>query len=541
MRDRVTPTKTLLASLIVTTIISTGCGSEDAHPKIRLGALIDQTGNNSELSWISAIQLAMLQMNAALEAEGDFKNFRFELDLQNSENDVSGGADSRAMTRLRDIAANGGKGSIVDSTQVSEEANKPYNGPALGLVMQCSSCTGGGFLNSTASVPDDLDLQASRRNADHWMQRTIMNTGSLAVVVAQMIYGLPRHGDLNDDGIIKIGGWGSDESFGQSTTLAAITEFKKKFTAQELIDKVRFERILHVNDNDVRNIPVTTHLAQLANDTNENMPPASATYGATNINAHLFGTAYQDQVTDGPADLIDVATFARNGVQFVSDFNTQGYATRDDNGDGELDTKIIHFHTFRFSSNLLPLGELAEGQFGASHAIIDGPAGELYRQAYFDEFSLRPVYRDSIYYDNAVTMMLASLLALANPANGDVTSDALTGAQIRDVFPCTSAGAAAQITTRPELACPAGEATEIVPSIDSFREAIRVISAGGAIDYRGASGPIDYDALGNVKGKVASYEVVAGSYEDTAFFDCIASAACACVEAVRGECPSQIP
>ncbi|MEZ0314167.1 MAG: hypothetical protein ACAI38_20535 [Myxococcota bacterium] len=499
------------------------------------GVLIDQTGNNAEFSWISVAELAVLQMNEALQAEGGYKNFRFALNVQNSENDVAGGYDSRAMGRLRDIAASGAFGSIVDTTQVSEESNKPINGPALGLVMQCSSCTGGSFLNATSTVADNPDLQASRRNADHWMQRTIMNTGSLAIVVAQMIYGMPNHGDLNGDGIIKLAAFASDESFGQSTSLAAITELKKKFTAQELIDKVRFERVLHVNANDLREIPFAAHLEQLNNSTNENMPPSSATFGATNINAHLFGTAFESQVTDGAPDLIAEATFARNGVQFVTDFKTQYPGSS---------TKIIHFHTFRFSSNLLPLGELAEGEFGASHAIIDGEPGEMFKAAFKEQYGLLPVYRDSIYYDNAVTMMLATLIALSpgHPGyNPDLPATGITGAMVKEVFPCTSTNAARLITTRPELVCPEGAPEPIVPSVDGFRLAVRTIAAGLPIEYTGASGPIDYDALGNVKGKVASYQVVNGTYEDTALFDCIASATCACTEGIVNECPDQTP
>lgn len=542
MITRVVPHKPFILSLLaLTSLLGSGCGETDDHPKVIIGAVIDQTGNNSELSWISAVQLAMVQMNEALAAEGDFKDFRFKLDLQNSENDVVGGPDSRAMVRLRGIAERGAIASILDTTQVAEEANKPSNN--YGMAMQCSSCTGGAFLNAATNLPNDLELQASRRNADHWMQRTIMSTGSLAVVIAQMIYGMPNHGDLNGDGIIKLAGYGSDESFGQSSSLAALTELKKKFPAGDR--HIRFERILHVNSNDLRDIPFNDHLRKFTDNNNDSWPPADATVNSPN--GHLFGVADNELdvaaydpghtipgVQDGPADFIAVATFARNGVQLVNDFETGGFA---DKG-----TQIIHFHTFRFSSNLLPLGSLAEGQFGASHVILDGDSGQKFKDGFKQEFGLLPVYRDSIYYDNAVTMMLATLLAFANPQNADVTRESITGAMVRDVFPCTSANAAKNITTRPDLVCPAGDVTEIVPTVESFREAIRVIRAGGAIDYRGASGPVDYDALGNVKTKVASYKVIGGVFQDTASYDCITSAACACTAGSDfGECPSQAP
>ena len=88
-------------------------------------------------------------------------------------------------------------------------------------------------------------------------------------------------------------------------------------------------------------------------------------------------------------------------------------------------------------------------------------------------------YRDSIFYDAAVTFMLAILMA----ANDLDDPTAVTGAQVRDEMYNTSVVSG-------------GEVVRCGP--DEFARAIDFISAGTAINYTGPSGPMDYDN-GNVR------------------------------------------
>ncbi|MEZ0313224.1 MAG: ABC transporter substrate-binding protein [Myxococcota bacterium] len=533
-----------LALLVALSAIGCSSDSEPGTPVV-LGAVIDQTGNNSELSWLQAVELALGQFNDALAAEGQ-TGFHFKLSPQNSENDVVGGADSRAINRIRDTVRDGARAATIDTTQIAEEANKPGVTDELQIPMQCSSCTGGSFLSATASVPTDADLQASRRNSQFWMSRTIMSTGLQAQVVAQLIRASPNGGDVNGDGIIKVQTYGSDEAFGQATTTAVATELLK-LVPRDQQSRVVFERKLHNNAQDPRDIDFSTDIDGMLDAQNVDLTPTNGNYPNNphfNTNPPPTGqTALPPPEPDllpAQPDYIAVATFGRNDVQFIT--NIKG---RNLPGLGSS-IRVVHFQTFRFSSNLLVLGELAEGEIGVSHVVKDGPTGDQFATDFQAKFGLVPVYRDAIYYDNAMTMLLGMFTAMQDAA----APDQITGVQVRNAMPCSSVNAArayaptctpvppaTTCVARPETSCPAGaDITPVGPGIDNIRIAIRTIQARQPIEYTGASGPVDYDALGNIKNRVALFTVRGGRYEDIATFDCVNSNTCPCIS---GECPGQ--
>ncbi len=538
-----------ILALAAVSVFAVGCSSDDDGPKVIIGAVIDQTGNNSELSWVQAIELAADMFNDALQAEG-VTNFRFAINSQNSENDVVGGANSRAINRLRDAIDAGAKAASLDTTQIAEEANKPYNTAEFQIPLQCSSCTGGGFLSATNSTPTDLDLQASRRNAEFWMSRTIMSTGLQAQVVSQLIrsYRGPTSGlagDLNDDGFVKVVNFGSDEAFGQSTTTAVATELLKLIPVADQ-PRVQFERRLHPNKQDVRDIDFVAEVQAMIDQVNPDLTPNGSGQYPNNPQFNTQPPAAGNDATVRP-DFITMASFGRNHVAFVD--TIKGL---DVDGLGKT-LKILHFQAFRFSSNLLVLGELAEGEIGVSHAVLDGEPGQQFAAAFRAKFGLVPVYRDSIYYDNAMTLILATYRAIQD-AGADPL--AVQGPTIRDFMPCSSVNAArkyspdcqpvAPATTcvsRPNTACdPDADGNgpiAVTPSVESLRGAVRAIKARHAIEYTGASGPVDFDALGNVKNKVSNFMVQGGRYVDVASYDCIASNSCPCIHEPGSSCPDQ--
>ena len=499
-------------SSVIAVAMLVGCSSSNNKNSVILGAVIDQTGNNSELSWLQAVKLAVDQANAALALHSDL-DLQFTINAQNSENDVNGGPQSRAILRIEDVVNSGAKSSVIDTTQIAEEANKPEYG--FGIPLQCGSCTGGSLLNATVSVPDDPQLQAARRNVDRWLSRTTSSTAPEARVVAEMIMGSPNHGDINGDGKLKICTFGSDEAFGQSTAKSVVTEVTNIFAFTGLFGTtprvnssdqpapgtdMYFESLLHPNLNDWRQIDFQGYITQLMDD-------------------------QTNGVQDAYCDFITVATFARNDAAFTIDFK----ATPNPHG-----IKVIHFHTFRMSSNLLTLGDLANGEVGVSHVVLDGPAGDQFAVDFHNATGLKPAYRDSIYYDNAATLLLANIMAVHQAGS----RDAATGQMVRDNLPCTSANAARLFTDRPLVHCPEGATVPVQPGVQGFKDAIAATIANQAIEYTGASGPVDYDSLGNVKDKIASYAVINGEYVDTGVFDCISSALCPCIS---GDCPTLVP
>ncbi len=541
-------------ALAAVSVFAVGCNNDSDGPTVVIGAVIDQTGNNSELSWIQAIELAADQFNDALEAEG-ITDYRFAINSQNSENDVVGGSDSRAIRRIRDAIDRGAKAAALDTTQIAEEANKPANTDSFQIPLQCSSCTGGGFLNATNATPTDLDLQASRRNAEFWMSRTIMSTALQAQVVSQLIRasvspvsGLA--GDLNNDGIVKVVNFGSDEAFGQSTTTAVATELLKLVPVSDQ-SKVQFERRLHPNAQDARDIDFVAEISAMLDTTNPDMVPNGSGLYPNNpqFNPPAGGgaaiTPDASNTADKAPDFITMASFGRNHVAFVDAFKSSPPP-------GLGDTlRVIHFQAFRFSSNLLVLGELAEGETGVSHAVTDGVQGDQFAEDFRAKFGLVPVYRDAIYFDNAMTLILATFRAIQDAAD----PSAVAGAAIRDFMPCSSATAArryaptctptppaASCVARPSTACDPdgpGGVVQVGPGVENIRAAIRAIQQRQGIEYTGASGPVDYDALGNIKNKVSNFVVQGGRYVDLAKFDCVSANTCPCLAAESTACPGQ--
>jgi branched-chain amino acid transport system substrate-binding protein len=167
---------------------------------------------------------------------------------------------------------------------------------------------------------------------------------------------------------------------------------------------------------------------------------------------------------------------------------------------------VLHYHTFRISAALQSLGSLGDGATGVSHVSLDGPGGAAFQQEYEAYYGIPTVYRDAIYYDAAMSLMLAAMIAshdLAEPT-------AVTGAQIRDAMKLIND--------------PAG--TVIYPGAEEFAKAIDLVKAGKTINYEGGSGPMDYDPSGNVLGRLAQYRAENSEFIDVAKFDCVKDALC---------------
>jgi len=62
--------------------------------------------------------------------------------------------------------------------------------------------------------------------------------------------------------------------------------------------------------------------------------------------------------------------------------------------------------------------------------------------------------------------------------------------------------------------------------VDEFEAAIAHIQAGQPINYEGASGPMDFDAVQNILDRLVHYQVSGGAFTDVETFDCVSSSAC---------------
>lgn len=468
------------------------CGDDD-EGGIIIGALIDQTGTNSETSWVQAIRLAVDQVNGALEAQGSA--VRFSARLRDSENNPT-----VAATRAVDLVnVEGARALITDTTGVTESvARLMYQSqPAFDMLVQCSSCTSEAFLNPASTVPGDSVLQAVRTNSRRNLARTVMSNTPMAYRAidgfrtATSPNGNPS-ADRNGDRSVKLAFYGSDDPAGRATTDALIRAASEMFEADYGVanasgTRLRLERILHDASLAPSQIDFFADIARLTD---------------TNTEDTVSGVSFGDATG---ADYIFVTTFARHAASF----REAVFSNRASNV-----VPVLYFDTFRQSGTLYQLGASAvEGARGISPVLVDGgSSGAQFTDDFRKASGIEPNLFDAAYYDNAVTIMLAALIGGASL--GDPTT--VTAAQIAASLPLTSA-----ITPDRN----GGQTPERVgPGTASLRRAVAAAIARRPIDYAGASGPVDYDATNNVVTSLTMFVGSDGSFVDTtAPIDCSSS------------------
>jgi branched-chain amino acid transport system substrate-binding protein len=447
----------LLASVAPACGDSEGPGDGNDPRTIVIGAVIDRTGSQAWPGWIEAIRLAESHANEAL-AQTRYKGLQFRLVIMDSENDPAV-AVPRAVTLA---TRQGARAIITDSSQNDVAINRTFydedTSNDLGVPVQCAACTSGSINNPKAMDSDPI-TQKALRNQDGWNFRATMATKLMAPVVVRLLSAGDKLGDTNTDGKFRLAVYASDESFGRATAADLKASLMQQHPGAE------FEQLLHPRDADPYTYGWAADLARL----NESKP-----------------------------DTIVVATFPQLHGAIVSAAS------------GTAGARLFHFHNMRNQRAIQFSGAAGNLQEGISHVLLNsGASGEAFR-AQFEEVGGVPVaFRDAVFYDSAMTLMLAAVLAGANledPA-------AVTGAQIRDALVRTSA-----VNGQPVGA----GATE-------FARAIGHLRAGQPINYDGASGPMDYDADLNIRNRISHFRIEGTRTVDLATFDC-----------VRGDdCPAQ--
>jgi hypothetical protein len=87
---------------------------------------------------------------------------------------------------------------------------------------------------------------------------------------------------------------------------------------------------------------------------------------------------------------------------------------------------------------------------------------------------------------------------------------AVTGAQVREAMGKLNVASGTVVRT----------------GTDALKLGIDAIGAGTDINYEGASGPCDLDAVGDVKAKVTTWQVKDSKFLDLNVYDCITSSMC---------------
>jgi ABC-type branched-subunit amino acid transport system substrate-binding protein len=461
-----------LAVLLPLTLAITGCDpSAKTKNNVVLGAILDRTGINSELSWGDALTLAQAHVNLALEEAG-YKNMAFRIPIRDS----AGQADP-ALTEAISLVKVGvkeglAKGLLLATSDEDLAIHKLYYDadPAndLAVPLVCASCTSSSINSPTATATDPVQ-QAAWRNADRWNFRGIMSTKLVARVLASLVV---KNGDANQDGKVKVSFYGVNDSFGTGAGKDLDNELKAQLDGGA---PYVMEAIYHPREVDTNSYGWSQDVGKLVDGFNE----ATST-------------------TDGFPDIVVSANLVLQESAYTRAYKESGAKIR-----------TLHFHTFRASSALRAIAQLAEGEEGVSHLLVEkDESGRVFQEDYMTAFGTPIVYRDAIYYDTAMTLMLAAVKATI-PLD-DPTS--VTGTQIRDAMV--------------SMAQTASQGTVIRTGKDEVLKALVELKASRPINYQGASGPMDLDANFNVVDKLAHFQVVDGLFTDVAVFDCVSSSTC---------------
>lgn len=433
------------------------------------GVIIDRTGINSEPSWGDAITLAKKDANAGLVQAG-YRKLEFGLVIEDSGNEPKL-ALPRAEALVHDKHV---KALILDTSQNVNAINRTfYDDDAnndLGVPLICGSCTSASMNNPLATDPDAV-TQKALRNGLAWNYRAVMSTNRISQVLVRLML-QNNNGDSNKDGIVKVAFYGSDETFGHG----AAKDLQFYLNLLHPTPAVIVEQLFHPNDADPNTYAWADDMAKLTDNRN-------ATSG----------------VADGIPDFIVVADFAQQQAATIKAYLN-----------AKSPVPMLHYHSVRFSSVLQSLGSLADGVEGVSHVLIDlNASGAAFNTEYNREYGVKVVYRDAHYYDAAMVLMLASLIA----TGGVDDPSLLTGDALRRAIPLTSTVGGKVIGV--------GKA--------EFARAIQLIKQGAPINYEGASGPMDFDANGNISDRLARFQAQRNKFADLERYDCVASSDCPAV------------
>ncbi len=447
------------------------CGpAADTKNHIVVGAVLDRTGINSELSWGDALTLATSHVNRAMTELG-YKNLAFKMPIRDS----AGIAASAVDESQKLVNVDGAKALLLASSDEDLTVNKTYYDSDvtndLNVPLLCSSCTSSS-MNLPTTVNADTVVQLASRNSLKWNFRGIMSTKLIAKVLAGMVL---QGGDSNGDGKLKVAFYAVNDSFGTGSMKDLDAEIKLQLPGSGLKVPYTMEQMVHPRE-------VDTNSYNWANDVSKLVD----TYNDTTM------------LNDGLPDIV----VSSNLVLQESAF-TRAYA------ESRTTIRLLHFHTMRASSALRAIAQLAEGQEGVSHLLIEHDAsGDTMKAEYETAFGTPIVYRDPIYYDSGIVMLLGILkatMALDDPST-------VTGVQVRDGLIANAAGRVG--------------GTIIRTGKDEMKKAIEELKAGRPINYEGAAGPVDMDDNFNIRSKLARYKVVDGVFVDQATYDCVSSTDC---------------
>ncbi len=472
-------------------VLVAGLAALDCGPKkgaksiIRFAAIVDQTGSLAAPTRLHAINLAVDDMNAALAAANSpYPGVAFEVDLNDSTNNPK----VAVPLAVQAVQDGGAKALITDSSNDTNQTNLLAYEPAsdggvtLGVPIVAIEATSPFLCNPNYQPPAGANpvQTAAYQNTQHWLFRTsCAASNGEAVVLAEVALSYGNRGDVDGDGTVKASLYATQEPYGIGFQDAMAQAFQK------FSPGIDIERLYQPPVVDVSTYNWGNDAQLLADNFNETACPQAPP------------AACSAQTVDGPPDVVIEATYTQYADAVQQAYLAGAYAPR-----------FLHNHTFHFPQTLQTLGQGADGLEGCSFPVADHysdgttNAANTFLQEAASSYGA-PEMWDAQAYDAAAVIMLSALIGVR--ANNVADPAEVTGAQVRD-------GMAS-------LSDPNAQHVGLGPS--EFARAAGLIKAGTAINYDGASGPVDFNAGGDVIDRVVHFKVSNGAFQDLEVYDCV--------------------
>jgi hypothetical protein len=471
---------TRAVACLVIGLLATSCGSEEGPQTttLVLGAVFDQASASAYYSWPSAANLALGHLNDGLAEAG--ASLRFKLILNDTSQDAA-----LAVKRSTDLVrGQRAKAIITDTSRNGIAITKlMYDADAtndIDVPVVCVTCTAAPLNDPNAVGTDQIDT-ATLRDAENWSFRTCNRGTEQSSVLQRVILTRGDKGDVNRDGKFKVSIMILDDPSGHGFVQSTQSLFMAS-NPEVIVEKV----VLPGPSIDINNAGFWDQIALKLIDGSNDCPQ-----DPTNANGCLPKTmegaepdALMENVNPGYNIALSKAlTRVRNHVTF------------------------FHAHAFRAAQTADILRSAINGQQGVSAVLYDdGPSGMRFASEVRSSLGRAPALLDSSVFDATMIVGLAALKA----SHGMADPTQVTGAQVRDALG--------------HLNEPNGETIGLGPS--EVVKAYQKIMAGAPINYQGASGPVDFDASGNVWVNLALYAGVEGAFTDLQKFDCVRDHAC---------------
>jgi ABC-type branched-subunit amino acid transport system substrate-binding protein len=372
--------------------------------------------------------------------------------------------DQARASAIELIKREGAKALITDSSQDDIAVNMlAYEGDhLLDVPIVCMACTSP-QIDDPKATDQNPARQSALRNEKGWNFRTTLSDLYQAGVVARVLLRRGSQGDVNGDGKFKLGIYASDDPYGRGFSGAL----------KEAVEAARTGSVVEQVFHDMKGQPTDYDFA-------------------SDVKKLVDGH-------DGSPDAVVEISFPRHLVGFMKAWQAEGAKA----------PPLLHTHNFRSARLIEQLGLTLEGEEGTSQAVLgEGPSAATFKEDMVAATGQEPAFRDAAAYDAAMSLMLATLQAARSLRIDDL--EAVTGAQIRDAMR--------------KVNDPHG--TQVTAGTMGIAQAVKLLYAGKQIDYRGASGPCDFDAHGDVLTRLARFHVQGGRFVDLEKYDCSAGPGC---------------